>query len=122
MVGGNEVKKWPVQLRRSVPCGASSTSNGPSLQQQDISLIQERSMSSSSLPSMYNPHPKSSGYMKGTLGQSNYKKAISGSQPMDCSRGLSQLVQSISLIAVSVDHSLHLFIPTDSSSLGMSSV
>ncbi|VAH52681.1 unnamed protein product [Triticum turgidum subsp. durum] len=45
--GGNEVKKWPVQLRRSIPDGIPSNSNGPTLQQQDMGLIQDRNMPSS---------------------------------------------------------------------------
>ncbi|KAJ1258087.1 hypothetical protein BS78_10G046800 [Paspalum vaginatum] len=104
--GGNEVKKWPVQLRRSIPEGIPSSSNGP-LQQQDMALIQDRSMPSSPNP-LYSPHSKSS-FMKGALGQSGNKKQILVEQTgMDTPRGSLHLVRSISLVAVSQDHSLHL--------------
>ena len=110
--GGNEVKKWPVQLRRSIPEGIPSNSNGPTLQQQDMTLIQDRNMPSSPNP-LYSPHSKAS-YMKGGLGQSGNKKQILVEQTgMDSSRGSLHLVRSISLVAVSQDHSLHLTCQAD---------
>ncbi|KAL6647791.1 hypothetical protein ACP70R_015228 [Stipagrostis hirtigluma subsp. patula] len=110
--GGNEVKKWPVQLRRSIPEGIPSNSNGPTLQQQDMALIQDRNMPSSPSP-LYNPHSKSS-FMKGGLGQSGNKKQILVEQTgMDSSRGSLHLVRSISLVAISQDHSLHLTCQAD---------
>ncbi|AQL02787.1 polymerase II transcription-mediator3 [Zea mays] len=113
--GGNEVKKWPVQLRRSIPEGIPPSSNGPTLQQQqqqDMALIQDRNMPSSPNP-LYSPHPKSS-FMKGALGQSGNKKQILVEQSgMDTSRGSLHLVRSISLVAVSQDHSLHLTCQAD---------
>jgi mediator of RNA polymerase II transcription subunit 13 len=110
--GGNEVKKWPVQLRRSIPEGIPSNSNGPTLQQQDMALIQDRNMPSSPNP-LYSPHSKAS-YMKGGLGQSGNKKQILVEQTgMDSSRGSLHLVRSISLVAVSQDHSLHLTCQAD---------
>uniref|UniRef100_A0A453D4Q8 Mediator of RNA polymerase II transcription subunit 13 n=1 Tax=Aegilops tauschii subsp. strangulata TaxID=200361 RepID=A0A453D4Q8_AEGTS len=107
--GGNEVKKWPVQLRRSIPDGIPSNSNGPTLQQQDMGLIQDRNMPSS--PStLYSPHSKSSF----TKGQSGNKKQILVEQTgMDSSRGSLHLVRSISLVAVSQDSSLHLACQAD---------
>lgn len=115
-VGGNEVKKWSLQLRRAAP-GIFSTSNGASLQQQDVGLIQER-MPSSPSPSMYSPHAKSSSYIKNSLGQPSAKKTLSAGQLLDSSRGPFQYVRSISLISVSVDHSLHLVLPADATSSG----
>ena len=109
--GGNEVKKWPVQLRRSIPEGIPPSSNGPTLQQQDMALIQDRNMPSS--PNPLYPHSKSS-FMKGALGQSGNKKQILVEQTgMDTSRGSLHLVRSISLVAVSQDHSLHLTCQAD---------
>ncbi|KAF7004086.1 hypothetical protein CFC21_019335 [Triticum aestivum] len=107
--GGNEVKKWPVQLRRSIPDGIPPNSNGPTLQQQDMGLIQDRNMPSS--PStLYSPHSKSSF----TKGQSGNKKQILVEQSgMDSSRGSLHLVRSISLVAVSQDSSLHLACQAD---------
>ncbi|KAL6846903.1 hypothetical protein ACP4OV_022756 [Aristida adscensionis] len=110
--GGNEVKKWPVQLRRSIPDGITSNSTGPTLQQQDMALIQDRNMPSSPSP-LYSPHSKS-GFMKGGLGQSGNKKQILVEQTgMDSSRGSLHLVRSISLVAISQDHSLHLTCQAD---------
>ncbi|XP_077214346.1 RNA polymerase II transcription mediator isoform X2 [Tasmannia lanceolata] len=118
-VGGNEVKKWPLQLRRSVPDGIPSGSNGTSLQQQEISLIQERPLPSSPNPSLYSPHSKSSSFMKGGLGQINTRKQLlAGQTAVDSSRGMFQWVQSISLVGISIDHSLHLIFPADIPSSG----
>lgn len=117
-VGGSEVKKWPLQLRRSMPDGMPTSSNGASLQQQDMSLMQERNLSSSPSP-LYSSHPKASGFIKGGLGQSAARKqAMSGHAPVDTSRGLLQWVQSITFVSVSIDHSLHLICQADSSSGG----
>lgn len=59
--------------------------------------------------------------MKSGLGQTNTKKQLlSGQTGVDNSRGLLQLVQSISLVGVSIDHTLHLLFPVDSSSSGKS--
>ncbi|KAG8086379.1 hypothetical protein GUJ93_ZPchr0010g8621 [Zizania palustris] len=110
--GGNEVKKWPVQLRRSIPEGIPSNSNGPALQQQDMGLLQDRNMPTSPSP-LYSSHSKSS-FMKGALGQSSNKKQILVEQAgMDSSRGSLHLVRSISLVAVCQDHSLHLTCQAD---------
>ncbi|XP_051189560.1 mediator of RNA polymerase II transcription subunit 13-like [Lolium perenne] len=107
--GGNEVEKWPVHLRRSIPDGIPSNSNGPTLQQQDIGLIQDRNMPSSP-NTLYNPHSKSSF----TKGQPGSKKQILVEQTgMDNSRGSLHLVRSISLVAVSEDNSLHLACQAD---------
>jgi mediator of RNA polymerase II transcription subunit 13 len=107
--GGNEVKKWPVHLRRSIPDGIPSNSNGPTLQQQDMGLIQDRNMPSSP-NTLYNPHSKSSF----TKGQPGSKKQILVEQTgMDNSRGSLHLVRSISLVAVSEDNSLHLACQAD---------
>ncbi|XP_044968116.1 mediator of RNA polymerase II transcription subunit 13-like isoform X1 [Hordeum vulgare subsp. vulgare] len=107
--GGNEVKKWPVQLRRSIPDGIPSNSNGPTLQQQDMGLIQDRNMPSS--PStLYSPHSKSS-FTKGQPG--NKKQILAEQTGMDSSRGSLHLVRSISLVAVSQDSSLHLACQAD---------
>ncbi|CAN6179281.1 unnamed protein product [Urochloa humidicola] len=82
--GGNEVKKWPVHLRRSIPEGIPSNSNGPTLQQQDMTII-----------------------------QGNKKQILVEQTGMDNSRGSLHLVRSISLVAVSQDHSLHLTCQAD---------
>ncbi|KAF2310543.1 hypothetical protein GH714_014053 [Hevea brasiliensis] len=117
-VGGSEVKKWPLQLRRSMPDGMSAGSNGATLQQQEMSLMQERTLPSSPSP-MYSPHSKGSGFMKGGLGQSSARKQlIGGHTVVDSSRGMLQWVQSISFVAISIDHSLHLVFQADSPSPG----
>ncbi|CAN1215765.1 Mediator of RNA polymerase II transcription subunit 13 [Linum perenne] len=113
-VGGAEVKKWPVQLRRSMP----GSSSGPSLQQQDISLTQERTLPSSP-SSLYSPHSKASNFMKGGLAQpSGRKQLMSGHTAVDSSKGILQWVQSITFVAVSIDHSLHLVCQAESTSPG----
>lgn len=77
-------------------------------------------MPSSPNPSLYSPHPKSS-FMKGSLGQTNSRKQLlTGQSTMDSSRGLFQWVQSISLIGVAIDHTLHLLFPADMLSQGKS--
>ncbi|XWS57231.1 hypothetical protein CRYUN_Cryun09bG0156200 [Craigia yunnanensis] len=116
-VGGSEVKKLPLQLRRFVPDGMPASTNGNSLEQQEISLIQERTLPSSPSP-LYSPHTKA-GFMKGGLGQPAARKQLmSGQTLVDNSRGLLQWVQSISFVSVSVDHSLHLVFQADSLSPG----
>ncbi|XP_012067059.1 mediator of RNA polymerase II transcription subunit 13 isoform X2 [Jatropha curcas] len=115
-VGGSEMKKWPLQLRRSIPDGMPGSSNGASLQQQEMSLMQERTLPSSPSP-LYSPHSKGSGFMKGGLGQSSGRKQlIGGHTVVDNSRGMLQWVQSISFVAISIDHSLHLVFQADSQS------
>ncbi|KAK3037026.1 hypothetical protein RJ639_031600 [Escallonia herrerae] len=119
-VGGSEVKKWPLQLRRSVPDGMAASSNGTSLQQQEMSMIQERTLPSSPNP-LYSPHSKASAFLKGGLGQPSARKQLMGGHTVvDNSRGLLQWVQSISFISVSVDHSLQLVFQADSTSPGVS--
>ncbi|XP_038695837.1 mediator of RNA polymerase II transcription subunit 13-like isoform X1 [Tripterygium wilfordii] len=113
-VGGSDVKKWPLQLRRSVPDGMPANNNGSSLQQQDMSLIQDRALPSSPSP-LYSSHSKTSGFMKGGLGQPNMRKQLMGSHvAADNSRGMLQWLQSISFAAISMDHSLHLVLQADS--------
>ncbi|KAL2940681.1 Mediator of RNA polymerase II transcription subunit 13 [Bienertia sinuspersici] len=108
-IGGSEVKKWPLQLRRATPDGLSTNSNGASLQQQEM----ERSLPSSPNP-LYSPHSKSSAFMKGGLGQTTSRKQlIGGPTIVDGSRGSLQWVQSISFVSVSVDHSLQLVSQAD---------
>lgn len=118
-IGGSEVKKWPVQLRRSTPDGIPPNSNGNSLQQQEISIIQDRTMPSSPSP-LYSSHSKASSYMKGGMGQPSARKQqlMGGHTAVDNSRGLLQWVQSISFISVSVNHSLQLVFQADSVSPG----
>lgn len=117
-VGGSDVKKWPVQLRRSVPDGMSVSGNGTSLQQQDMGLIQDRTLPSSP-SSLYSSQGKASGFIKGSLGQSVARSQLMGGHAaVDNSRGLLQWVQSISLVTVSIDHSLQLVFQADSSSSG----
>ncbi|XP_010257656.1 PREDICTED: mediator of RNA polymerase II transcription subunit 13 [Nelumbo nucifera] len=112
-VGGNEVKKW-LQLRGSVSDGIPGSSNGTTLQQQEMGLIQERALPSSPSPSLYSPHTKSSGFIKGGIVQNSTRKQLMGGQTtVDSSRGLFQWVQSISLIGVCVDHSLQLAFQPD---------
>lgn len=113
-VGGNDVKKWPLQLRRSTPDILSSSNNGTTLQQHEMGLMQERNLPSSPSSSLYSPRAKNS-FMKSSLVQVNAKKQLlTGQAGLDNSRGLLQLVQSISLVAVSIDHSLQLMLPADS--------
>ncbi|KAA8530327.1 hypothetical protein F0562_005036 [Nyssa sinensis] len=117
-VGGSEVKKWSLQLRRSVPEGMPASSNGTSLQQQEMSLIQERTLPSSPNP-LYSPHSKPSGYVKGSLGQPSARKQLMGGHAtVDQNRGLLQWVQSISFVSISVDHSLRPVVQADSTSPG----
>ncbi|XP_052190235.1 mediator of RNA polymerase II transcription subunit 13 [Diospyros lotus] len=117
-VGGSEVKKWPLQLRRLAPDGMLASSSGASLQEQEMSLIPERTLPSSPSP-LYSPHSKASGFIKGALGQPPARKQlIGGASVADHTRGLLQWVQSISFISVSVDHSLHLIFQADSTSPG----
>lgn len=102
------MKKWPLQLRRSVRDGIPASSNSTSLEQQELSLIQETLH-----------YAKASGFMKGDLGKPAARKKLMGGQTLvDCSRGLLQWVQSISFVAISVDHSLNLVSQADSSSPG----
>ncbi|KAJ6828113.1 mediator of RNA polymerase II transcription subunit 13 [Iris pallida] len=117
-VGGSDVKKWTRQLRRSIPDSLSSNTNGSGIQQQEMGLIQERNLPSSPSSSLYSPRAKSS-FVKGVLGQTNTKnKLLAGQTGPDNSRGLLQFVQSISLVGVSIDHSMHLILPADSSAGG----
>ncbi|PKI35350.1 hypothetical protein CRG98_044264 [Punica granatum] len=117
-VGGAEMKSWSLQLRRFGSDGISTGNNGASLQQQEMSLIQERGLPSSPSP-LYSPHSKTSGYMKGSLGQQTARKQLMGGQAAaDGARGLLQWVQSISFVTISVDHSLHLVLQADSTSSG----
>lgn len=112
------MKKWSLQLRRSVPDGMSASSNGTSLQQQEIGLIQEKALPSSPSP-LYSPHSKASSFMKGGLEQPSTRKQLIGGQGMvDNSRGLLQWVQSISFVSVSIDHSLQLMLQADLMSHG----
>ncbi|KAI4304852.1 hypothetical protein MLD38_040314 [Melastoma candidum] len=109
-----EMKSWPLQLRRSAHGGLLASTNGASLQQD---MIHDRALPSS--PStLYSPHSKPSNYMKGGLGQVAVRKQMVGGQVVDGPRGLLQWVQSISFVAVSVDHSLHLVTQADFSSPG----
>ncbi|XP_027162286.1 mediator of RNA polymerase II transcription subunit 13 isoform X1 [Coffea eugenioides] len=114
-IGGSEVKKWSLQLRRSVPDGMPTNSNGTSMQQQEMTLLQERTLPSSPSP-LYSPHSKSSTFMKSGLGQPSNRKQLMGG--VDSSRGLLQWVQSISFISLSVDHSLQLVFQADSLASG----
>ena len=83
-----------------------------------MGLIPERNLPSSPSSSLYSPRAKGS-FIKSSLGQANTKKQLlAGQSGMDNSRGLLQLVQSISLVGVSIDHSLQLMLPADSSSFG----
>ncbi|XP_050879471.1 mediator of RNA polymerase II transcription subunit 13 isoform X3 [Lathyrus oleraceus] len=116
--GGSEMKRWPLQLRKSLSDGMSSNSNGSSLQQPDMSLIPERTLPSSPSP-LYSPHPKPTGFIKGNLGQSASRKQVMGGHSMvENSRGLLHWAQSISFVAISMDHTLQPVLPADSSSPG----
>ncbi|KAK6159438.1 hypothetical protein DH2020_006752 [Rehmannia glutinosa] len=118
--GGSEVKKWSLQLRRSLPDGISASSNGNSLQQQEMNLMQERGLPSSASP-LYSSHSKASAYMKGGMGQpSSRKQLMGGHAALDNSKGLLQWVQSISFVSISIDHSLQLVFQADSTSPGTS--
>ncbi|KAL9233602.1 hypothetical protein vseg_008575 [Gypsophila vaccaria] len=108
LIGGPDLKKWPFQLRRASPECVPINSNGASLQQQEL----DRSLPSSPNP-LYNPHTKSSGFMKGCLGQTNSRKQLIGGPPVDGSMGSLQWVRSISFVSISVDHSLHLVFQAD---------
>lgn len=101
-----------------MPDGMSSSSNGASMQQQEISLIQERTIPSSP-GALYSPHSKGSGFMKGGLGQISGRKQFMGAQTVvDNSRGMLQWVQSISFASISMDHSLQFVLPADAPSTG----
>lgn len=119
-VGGSEVKKWPLQLRRSAPDGMLASSNGPSLPDQEMNLIQERNLGPSPSP-LYSSHSKTSGFVKGGIGQPSSRKQLMGGSPViEQSRGLLQWAQSITFVSVSVDHSLHLVLQADLASPGAS--
>ncbi|KAH9604005.1 hypothetical protein KSS87_023608 [Heliosperma pusillum] len=112
-IGGPELKKWPLQLRRTSPDSVPSNSNGTSIQQQEL----DRSLPSSPNP-LYSSHSKS--VMKGGLGQTNSRKQLlGGAAVVDGSTGPLQWVQSISFVSISVDHSLRLVSQADVST-GMS--
>lgn len=116
--GGNDVKRWPLQLRRSTPDIVSSSSNSSSLQQHDLVMIQERNLPTSPSPSLYSPHSKSS-FNKSGIGQPNSKKQLLiGQTGSDSSRTTLQLIQSISLVGVSIDHTLRLILQSDIPSSG----
>jgi mediator of RNA polymerase II transcription subunit 13 len=98
------VKKWPTQLRQSSPDSGPDTA------------FQERNLPSSPSPSsLYSSSMSSkSGFMKG----GSTKKQLMGTahgNSLDASRGTSalQLVQSITLVGVSLDHSLHLILQSE---------
>lgn len=107
-IGGSEVKKWSLQLRRSVPDGIPASSNGGS----EMGMIQDRNMG---------VHGKGSGFMKGQV--AGRKQILGGGggggggghMGMDGSKGLLQWVQSITFVSISVDHSLQLVYQADSS-------
>ncbi|KAJ0253311.1 Mediator of RNA polymerase II transcription subunit 13 [Hirschfeldia incana] len=106
--GGPDIKKWPIQLRRSAPSGIATVS---SLQPQDMSLIQERASSTSTL---YGSHSKPSTFVKGSMGQPAGRKQIMGGQTISGTpRGLFQWVHSISFTSISLDQSLHLVLPAE---------
>ncbi|KAE9587864.1 putative mediator complex, subunit Med13 [Lupinus albus] len=116
--GGSEMKRWPLQLRKYMSDGVSVTSNGSSLQQPEMSLIPERTLPSSPSP-LYSPHTKATGFMKGgSLGQSAVRKQHMGGHSMvdNNSRGLLHWAQSISFVAISMDHTLQLVLPASDSS------
>ncbi|KAJ8562552.1 hypothetical protein K7X08_031004 [Anisodus acutangulus] len=114
-VGGSEVKKWSLQLRRSVPDGMTASSNGTSMQQQEIGL------EPSSPSPLYSTHSKASSFMKGGLGLPSTRKQLIGGQGIsDNSRGLLQWVQSISFVSLSIDQSLQLMFQANSTSHGTS--
>ncbi|CDY08238.1 BnaA05g13810D [Brassica napus] len=109
--GGPDIKKWPIQLRRSAPSGIATSSSVSSLQPPDMSLIQERASSSSTL---YSSHSKPSNFVKGSMGQSAGRKPIMGGQTISGTpRGLFQWVHSISFTSISLDQSLHLVLPAE---------
>ncbi|EPS70346.1 hypothetical protein M569_04407, partial [Genlisea aurea] len=128
--GGSDVKKWSLQLRRSSSDLTPANSNGNPMQQQDIGILPERvlpsSSSSSSSPNpLYNPHAKASTFMKGGggggvgIGQSSSsRKLVGGHAVFDNTKGLLQWVQSVSFISVAIDHSLHLVFQSDLASSG----
>ncbi|KAL0864171.1 hypothetical protein Bca101_043289 [Brassica carinata] len=114
--GGPDIKKWPIQLRRSAPSGVATNSSVSSLQPQDMNLIQERASSTSTL---YSSHSRPSTFVKGSMGQSSGRKQIMGGQAISgTSRGLFQWVHSISFTSISLDQSLHLVLPADLASPG----
>ncbi|KAJ6346584.1 hypothetical protein OIU76_003291 [Salix suchowensis] len=118
-VGGSEVKKWPLQLRHSMRDGMDASTNGASLQQQEMNLIQERTLLPSSPSPLYSPLSKASGYLKGSLGQPSSRKQLTGGHTVvDNSRVMLQWVHSISFVTISVDHSLHLMFQADTPSPG----
>lgn len=113
------MRKWPVQLRRSTPDGIPPNSNGNTMQQQELSMMQDRTMPSSPSP-LYSSHSKASSYMKGSMGQPSARKQLMGGHTaVDNSRGLLQWVQSISFVSASVNHSLHFVLQADSASSGI---
>lgn len=101
-----------------MPDGISSSTNGSSLQQQEMSLIHDRNLPSSPNP-LYSPHSKTTGFMKAGIGQPAIRKQLMGGHAVvDNSRGLIQWVHSISFVAVSMEHSLQLLLQADSAPPG----
>lgn len=81
-------------------------------------MIQERNLPTSPSPSLYSPHSKSS-FNKSGIGQPNSKKQLLiGQTGSDSSRTTLQLIQSISLVGVSIDHTLRLILQSDIPSSG----
>ena len=98
--------------------GMDASTNGASLQQQEMNLIQERTLPSSPSP-LYSPLSKASGYLKGSLGQPSSRKQLTGGHTVvDNPRGMLQWVHSISFVTISVNHSLHLMFQADTPSPG----
>lgn len=118
-VGGNEVKKWPVQPRRRSFDGTSASGGGSTLQQQEMNMIQDRALTSPNpSSSSYSSHSKSSSFIKGNLGQVNTRKQTMPGNSQDIPKGAFQWVQNISLVGLCIDHSLQLVCPVEMASLG----
>lgn len=119
-VGGDEMKKWPVQLRRFAPDGTSASSGGSTIQPQEINMIHDRTMppSPSTASSIYGSHSKTSNFIKGNVGQPNTRKQVISGHSQESSKGAFQWVQNISLVGLCIDHSLQLLAQVDATSLG----
>ncbi|XP_057836995.2 mediator of RNA polymerase II transcription subunit 13 isoform X1 [Cryptomeria japonica] len=119
-VGGDEMKKWPVQLRRFAPDGTSASSGGSTIQPQEINMIHDRTLppSPSTASSIYGSHSKTSNFIKGNVGQPNTRKQVISGHSQEFSKGAFHWVQNISLVGLCIDHSLQLLSQVEATSLG----
>lgn len=116
LMGGDDSRRWPVQLWPGALNGNSS------LQNQDIAYLSDRTLglaSSSSRPpspnpsSSYTSRNKSSGMGMNLPRRQGQGLGLGSSQSGLDSKGLFQWVSSISLVSVRVEHALQTICVSD---------